>query len=201
MNVANKAAFLFLAMLTGIIFALNPALAHGFRVVLIVPGANAGSVGGSQFQKGFMLAATERDSHPDQQSDGHLGGLDVYVEVIYGQSDIAAHFRRIAARGEVDIAVAFGTDATVSSLRKFLGGKAIALLLPGPSLFDKSETPAVAAFISGYKMFYGHRPTSRAAQGYNAARRIDRAVRAQGGAGNLPLLRGSFRATAHGFSW
>ncbi|MFP6746596.1 MAG: hypothetical protein VCD66_03220 [Alphaproteobacteria bacterium] len=201
MYIANTAAFLFLAMITATMLPINPALAHGFRVALIVPGPNAGSVQGGQFQKGFMLAATERDGHPDQESDGHLGGLDVYVEVIYGQGDIAAGFRRIVARGEVSIAVAFGSDATIARVRKFLDGKAITLLPPGQSPFARSETAPVAAFIAAYKLFYGHGPTSQAAQGYNAARRIDVAVRAQGGVSDPSLLRASFRATARGFSW
>jgi hypothetical protein len=201
MNITNTAAFLFLAMIMATMLAINPALAHGFRVALIVPGANAGSVQGGEFQKGFMLAATERDGHPDQESDGHLGGLDVYVEVIYGQGDIAAGFRRIAMRGEVSITVAFGSDATIARVRKFLGGKAVALLAPGQSPFARSETPPVVAFIAAYKMFHRRGPNAQAAQGYNAARRIEQAVRAQGGVSDRPLLRASFRATARGFSW
>jgi hypothetical protein len=39
------------------------------------------------------------------------------------------------------------------------------------------------------------------AQGYNAARRIATAVRAQGGVGDTAALRRNFEAIARGFAW
>ena len=188
MNLPKKAAFLFLAIIVEFALTIDPALAHRFNVALIIPNSNAGSLQSRQIREGFMLATAERDNHPDQESDGHLGGLDVYVKVIDGQGDVAADLRRIATQGVIDIVAAFGSDSTLSIVRKLLDGKMVALLLPGQSPFAKSELPAVAAFISAYEKVYGRRPSSQAAQGYNAARRIDVAVRAQGGVNDTALL-------------
>ena len=82
MKLSKTAVFLFLAI--GAMFAatVDPVLAHRFNVVLILPGSTTESEQARHIRGGFMLATTERDSHPDQQSDGHLGGLDVYVNVI-----------------------------------------------------------------------------------------------------------------------
>ncbi len=146
MKIRNKAAFLFLTMIAEIALTINPALAHRFNVALVIPLSKAASVQGRQIRKGFMLATTERDGHPDQESDGHLGGLDVYVAVIDERGDVAADIGRIATQGEVDIVAAFGSEKTLSLIRKLLDGKKVALLLPGLSPFSKSDLPAVAAF-------------------------------------------------------
>ncbi len=201
MKIRNKAAFLFLTMIAEIALTINPALAHRLNVALVIPLSKAASVQGRQIRKGFMLATTERDGHPDQGSDGHLGGLDVYVAVIDERGDVAADIGRIATQGEVDIVAAFGSEKTLSLIRKLLDGKKVALLLPGLSPFSKSDLPAVAAFISAYERAYGSKPSSRAAQGYNAARRIDVAVRAQGGVDDTASLLRIFSETARGFTW
>ena len=201
MNIRNKVEILFLTMITGIALTINPALAHRFNVTLVIPKSNAASVQGRQFLDGFMLATTERDSHPDQESDGHLGGLDVYVTVIDGDGDVAADIGRIAATGEADIVAAFGSKATRSLVRTQFDGKKIALLAPGRSPFSRSDLRVVARFIASYERKYGTAPSSHAAQGYNAARRIDAAVRAQGGADDKASLLRSFRETARGFTW
>ena len=148
-----------------------------------------------------MLATAERDGHPGQESDGHLGGLDVYVTVIDGEGDVVADIERLVERGEVDIVAAFVSETTQSSIRKLLGGKAVALLLPGQTPFSESELPAVAAFVFSYEREYGSSPSLRAAQGYNAARRIDFAVRAQGGVDDTASLLQVFSETSRGFTW
>ena len=205
----NKVAYLRLAMIGAIIgamiaefaFAIDPALAHRFNVALVIPLSNAVSVQGRQIREGFMLATTERDSHSDQESDGHLGGLDVYVSVIDGQGDVAADIGRIARQGEVDIVAAFGSEATLSLVGKLLDGKRVALLVPGQSPFSKPDLPAVAAFMSAYQREHGRGPSAQAAQGYNSARRIAFAVRAQGGVDDTAALVQNFRQTARGFTW
>ena len=145
-----------------------------------------------------MLATAERDSHPAQESDGHLGGLDVYITVINERNDVSASIMRLAERSEVDIVAAFTSQETQSLIRILLEGKAVALLLPGQTPFSRTDLPAVAAFKSAYKHRYGTNPTSGTAQGYNAARRIDVAVRTQGGVGDTALLVRTIRHDAAG---
>ena len=205
MKARNGIGFLFLMVMAAAALSINPAFAHRFNVALVIPlskGVSKGeSVEGSQIRNGFMLATAARDGHPDQESDGHLGGLDVYVHVIDGKGDVAADIGRIAEQGAAHIVVAFGSETRPSPIDKLLDGKKIALLVPGETPFSEPERPAVAAFIVLYAREYGTRPSSRAAQGYNAARRIDVAVRAQGGVDDIVWLRRSFRETARGFTW
>ena len=209
MKIRSKVASLFhetigamiAVMIAEIVFAVDPALAHRFNVALVIPLSNAVAVQGRQFRDGFMLATTERDSHPDQESDGHLGGLDVYVGVIDGHGDVAADIGRMARQGEVDIVAAFGSETTLSLIGKLLDGTRVAVLVPGRSPFSEPDLPAVTAFISAYQREYGRRPSAQAAQGYNSARRIAFAVRAQGGVDDTAALLRSFRQTARGFTW
>ncbi len=197
MNIPNKAAFLFLTMIASLAFASNPALAHRFNVALVLPPSGGTSIEGQQIREGFMLATAERDAHTGQESDGHLGGLDVYVTVIDALGDIEG----VLAAGEIDIVAAFGSQETLSQVGALLDGKDIALLLPGQSPFSEPDQPAVAAFISAYESAYGSKPSAQAAMGYNAARRIDEAVRDQGGAADRESLLRIFAATARDFAW
>ena len=201
MKINHKAALLLLSMFAALTLTTHAALAHRFSVVLVVPLSANASLLDRQFRDGFMLATAERDSHPREDSDGHLGGLDVYVEMIDGNGNPTPELRSIVAQGDVDIVVAFGTEATFSLVRRILDGKEVALLLPGRTPFARPELAAVAAFIAAYERKYGIRPLSQAAQGYNAARRIDQAVRAQGGVDDRAALRRSFKATEDNFTW
>ena len=200
MKIRKAAAFLFLTLIAGIALA-TPALAHRFNVALVIPLANGASIQGGQIRDGFMLATGERDSHPDQESDGHLGGLDVYVTVIDANGDVGAAIGPMAARGGVHIVAAFASETTLSMIGKFLAGKNIALLVPGQTPFANSGRPDVAAFIAAYQSKYGTTPSFRAAEGYHAARRINAAVRAQGGADDTASLLRSFSQTARDFTW
>ena len=201
MNIPRQAAYLILALLAGMAFALKPAFAHRFNVALVFSSAIVGADQGRQIHNGFMQATKERDGHPDQESDGHLGGLDVYVSVIDGRNKLGEILNRIAAKGDVNIVVAFGFNNLTSSLRKIPKSKPFVLLVPGQTPFARLEHPAVASVISTYQREFGHRPSAPAAQGYNAARRIELAVRSQGGVDNFKSLLRSFRETERGFTW
>ena len=200
MKISNAAVFLLTIFLLGSI-AFNPAYAHRFYVALVVPLSNAEADLGRQYHRGFMLATTERDSHPDEESDGHLGGLDVYVSVIDSQGEVRTEIERMVAQDRIDIVTVIGSGKTLSLAGKLLDGKNITLLPPGQSPFSQPEMPGVAAFTSAFESHYGDPPSAHAAQGYNAARRIDVAVRTQGGVDDTEELARSFRQTASGFTW
>jgi hypothetical protein len=193
----------FLAGVVAAAFLSGPgfALAHQFKVVLVVPATEAGMAEALELQNGFVLATTERDGHPDEVSDGHLGGLDVYVTVLGGTEETAAGIEAMAGREAVDIVAALAPAGDVEALERRLDGLGIALLLPGETPFGNSGDPAVRKFASAYGAAYGDEPGPAAAQGYNAARRIDVAVRGQGGADDATGLSRSFESTAKGFSW
>ena len=113
MKICQGVSFLLTIFLLGTI-SFNPAYAHRFYVALVIPFSNAVADQGRQYRQGFMLATTERDSHPDEESDGHLGGLDVYVSVIDSQGDIRTEMERIVSQGRIDIVVAIGSEKTLS---------------------------------------------------------------------------------------
>ena len=200
MNIGGKVAFPILAMIAEIAI-MDPALAHRFDVALVITPSSAASTQGREIRDGFMLATTERDSHAGQESDGHLGGLDVYVTVINVRGDVTADIGRIVTQGKIDIVAAFGPDEILSRIQRLLAGAKVTLLLPGETSFSKPHLPAAAAFVSAFERNYGNTPSPQAAQGYNAARRIDAAVRSQGGVDDMAALRRIFSETERDFRW
>ncbi len=201
MRVRFDLAFLIPAMVAAVVSGGGAALAHSFNVALVIPLSGGAEAEDRQVLAGFMLATAERDGHPDQESDGHLGGLDVYVSVIDGSGDIANAVRYAARRGRADIFVVFGPESTRSLVGELLKNTGAVLLPPVQSPFSNPEAPGVAAFISAYEREHGARPSTGAARGYNAARRIAAAVRAQGGAGDKGTLRSHFLKSARDFTW
>lgn len=173
--------WLILAAVAAITLAANPALAHRFNVTLVFPLSGDTAEQGGRFREGFMQAASERDSHPDQESDGHLGGLDVYVRAVDARGDLRAELGRKPA----DIVVMLGSRETMSRIETILRGTKTVLLPPGQPPFAKPARLELSPL---------------ALRGYNAARRIDMAVRAQGGTADSAWLRRSFAATARGFT-
>ena len=201
MNFFNKTSLILLIALIQGSIVLSPAVAHRFNVVLVLPVSGSAAGNGEQIRKGFMLATSERDAHADEKSDGHLGGLDSYVSVIDANGDVAAGIKRLSSIGQINIVASFAPDETQDAMEKLLAGTNIALLRSGPTPFSNKNLPAVSKFIAAFNRTYGNNPTAAAARGYNAARRIDMAVRAQGGINDVALLRQSFQHTAATFTW
>ncbi len=56
--------------------------AHSFDLALLLPLSGPDRELGERMRAGFMEATRAFDGHPDEQSDGHLGGLDVHVTVV-----------------------------------------------------------------------------------------------------------------------
>ncbi len=190
MKIYSKMTLALLMVTASISLAGTPALAHSFNVALVLPGKPATSEQARQIRQGFMLATTERDGHPDQESDGHLGGLDVYVKQTGTPADLDA-----------DIVVLLGSKEATTQFTAQVNQTGIAILVPGNTPFSNTENPGVANFITTYTNAYGSAPTAQAAQGYNAARRIAAAVRAQGSADDKSLLTTNFQQTASSFTW
>ncbi len=184
-------------MLTGL-FA-GSAFAHSFNVAVVLPAASPASA--QQIRQGFMLATTEKDGHPDEESDGHLGGLDVYVSFIETANNIATGLNSGSGRGAIDIVVVFGSEDIQNSVENAIDGGKTTVVLPGTNPFSKKELPGVASFVAAYEKSYGGAPDADTAQGYNIARRIDVAVRDQAGVDDRARLRSSFDDTAQMMDW
>ena len=184
-----------------ILGASIPAKAHSFNVALVLSTSDTATSEGRQFRDGFMLATTERDAHPDMESDGHLGGLDVYVSIIAVEEKLPADIARQIERDEIDIVIPFLPESSVMKIGALLAGQRALLLQPGRSPFSQTAQGAVAAFRLSFEKSYGRPPGPAAGQGYNAARRIDQAVRLQEGVGDRAALRRSFVDSRQSFNW
>lgn len=191
-----------------ILLSMSAANAHSFNVALLVGQSGPAASEGDQIRDGFLLATRERDSHPDEESDGHLGGLDVYLFVVEGRDDPLAGVRALLGQRTIDILAVTGPDVLVETVRPLTAGSQTVLLAPGQMAFTASaatggtdEAPAVRAFVEAFKAEFGYSPSRPAARGYNAARRIDAAVRAQGGVSDKAALRQALRQSESGFDW
>ena len=99
---------------------MQPAKAHSFGVALVTQAAVVSGVPDQEIRRGFMLATRERDSHANETSDGHLGGLDVYVYPVTPKDDMVkndavkddavAEVEALLEREAVAVVVAVGTD-------------------------------------------------------------------------------------------
>lgn len=197
-----------LAMIAAIALPVSLARAHGFNVALVVPLSGAMAAEGSQIRDGFMLATKERDSHANEESDGHLGGLDVYVFPADDQKPDLSDVKAVLERQRIDIVAAIGSPESVAAAESLNPDAQIVVLTLGETPFPISSQPsgndqsaAVAAFIDSFQKEYGYAPTPSAAQGYNAARRIEAAVRDQGSVDNKEALQQHLLKTARGFNW
>ncbi len=197
-----------LAAIAVILLAMGPASAHSFNVALLVSPSSAAANDGGQIRDGFVLATRERDGHRDEESDGHLGGLDVYLFLIDDRDNPLAGARSLLEQRTIDILAVIGPDNLVETIRPLTAGSQTILLAPGQTPFSASsatstatETPAVRAFIEAFKAEFGYLPAQSAARGYTAARRIAAAVRAQGGVSDKSALRQALRASESGFDW
>ena len=177
------------------------AAAHSFNVAVIAPLRGPNAEIGKQTFDGFLLAAKEADSHAGQESDGHLGGLDVYVSRV----DLADQRNAVLAEVEaligrvhfVVIAGAIPADVARALRSAAAGGQSLFIDVTGePSPFAEAVTPpdaagpATTSFAAAFQADTGTRPGRAAWRGYGAARLIDRAVRAViGSMSDMPRLR------------
>jgi hypothetical protein len=191
-----------------LLLSVGLAKAHSFNVALLVGQSGAAARDGDQIRDGFLLATKERDSHPDEESDGHLGGLDVYLFVAEVGDGAMAGVRALLQQTTIDIMAVIAPDVSIETVRPLTAGLQTVLLAPGQTPFPASapantagQTPAVRSFFDAFRAEYGYLPSPSAAQGYNAARRIDAAVRAQGGVSDQEALRQTLRESQSAFDW
>jgi ABC-type branched-subunit amino acid transport system substrate-binding protein len=197
-----------LALIAALALPAGPAGAHSFNVTLLVPLSGAAAAEGVQMRNGFMLATKERDAHAGQESDGHLGGLDVYVEVEDIVSKSGVGTSGAAGSRAANVVVAIQSAGMVKPSEELMRGRSGSLLVQGNIPFSSPDeiakgdmAPAIKAFVVAFQAEYGYAPSQPAAQGYNAARRVDAAIREQGDAGDAQALAQHFGGTETRFDW
>ncbi len=129
--------------------------AHAFNVLLL----GSTSENYTDVYDAFRLATKERDGHANEESDGHLGGLDVYILTASDDTTVA------------DIVVVIGPKAMEPALR--LGVEARGGVFLG---VQNTSAKMQADFLENVAF-----PDSAAEASYIAARMIDVAVRSQAG--------------------
>ena len=125
----------------------NYALAHSFTAALVIEASNPYI---KQIKVDFLRAAKEKDGHPDETADGHLGGLDVYILYATDTEKLATLFNN----QPIDIVVSFGAERLSNDAQK--------LATKYNSIFINAENK------------------TRADQGYIVAQRIETAIRPLG---------------------
>lgn len=112
------------------------AAAHSFKTAFIAPMSGAQADIGRDALAGFMFATAERDAHPDQESDGHLGGLDVYVLVVDAAADTDLLLTSIAAlveRERVEIVAGVLTAELEAVVRDRIGETGAVAVFAAPA--------------------------------------------------------------------
>ncbi len=186
-----------LAITTGIALASGHAAAHSFKVGAMIPLSGPSAAAGRQWLDGFLLATRERDAHPDQHSDGHLGGLDVYVLAV--DATLSA-VKTLVAADQPEVLAGFAPAELLAEIRPWLVDRPTILIEQGaesPPESGDRKTMDGGSFRAAFEADYGYGPTGPAVLGYGVARRIARVVRAAGGdfADQQALLRAAFDTT------
>lgn len=161
---------------------ISVASAHSFNLVFIAPLAK---MSGQSALNGFQLATREQDSHENEESDGHLGGLDSYifrVDTMKGEAALLQQLENTIRKSEPLFAV--GLDLNTATLN-MLENNDVAVVDPMSSGFWESLTVDPGQlklingedFVSAFRRAYGHDPDLQAIHGYLAARIIAMVVR------------------------
>ena len=162
-----------IASLLILLLGNGAALAHAFNLLLVVP---ADDPVADDMRRAVLLAAEERDGHPDNHSDGHLGGLDVYVTLSTGLSDPDNW-----AEAEPDIVL----DVLHTPVSIHMDDDPEWLAIFGPQLgrldrdavLGAAADPAFPPFAARFRAATGRDPGPEAEAAYLGARLIDLIVR------------------------
>ena len=161
---------------------VNTVSAHSFNLVFIAPFSN---MSGQSTLNGFLLATREQDSHENEESDGHLGGLDSYifrVDSMKGEVALLNQLENTIRKSEPLFAV--GLDLNTATLN-MLESNGVAVVDPMSSGFwepltlDPGQLKLINGedFASAFRLAYGHAPDLQAMHGYLAARIVATVVR------------------------
>lgn len=167
------------------------AAAHEFDLLLLAPDDATGA-DLEAMRAAFLIAARERDGHPAETSEGHLGGMDVQLTLASPSAGAG-----VAGRAYDIVASPFAPadDPRVATLAApgdsaILDKGSIAALTAGDRPGGDGAGPA--PFADRFRAETGGDPGPAAEAAYLAARAIDRALRPLGAVDDRAALRRSF---------
>lgn len=187
--------------LASLFFAISTevVVAHEFTAAILVTGEESAERL-AEAVDGFLLAADEQDGHADETSDGHLGGVD--VQILPLPPEMAGQVRGLTGTPAAlaDVIVVVGPALEAVDRLAPLGPDTIVMTagkLPG----DWQDLAGATRFASRYVATHGKAPTETAAQGYNAARRLDAAIRPLDGLEPRAAVSSALAETEEGIEW
>jgi hypothetical protein len=176
-----KVVLAVLAVAAGLSVA-SPALAHSFDTVFVLPISGRQAEAGNQARDGFMFVAREREDHPDETADGHLGGLDVYLRLVDSkadENDVVTRVGDLTQRAADDTPWIVAPAALLATIQRQVGGAETIVLDLSTPLQADVRTMDGRPFKAAFEAAFGYAPTLAVFAGYAAARQIDTAVRAE----------------------
>ncbi|MGR3523929.1 MAG: hypothetical protein ACU0FT_14370 [Paracoccus sp. (in: a-proteobacteria)] len=186
----------------GTIFATAPGAAKAHSFIVALDATSAQPMPLTSAIRGMRLAASERDSHNGETSDGHLGGIDLFIRPLPPEAAEGITWLKGAPPEAATIVVDFGKPDSAAA--RLSNDNAVVIgpgALPADTTWSAMAPAAADGFTARYRAAYGTDPDRQAAQGYNAARRIDRALRDQGGVEDREGLQRALDRTAEGTDW
>ena len=165
--------------------AATAVLAHSFNLGVIAPDDAALR---ADLRAAFLIASEERDGHANEESEGHLGGLDVYLSFLTPGATSAAPVPDVLA------ATLEGTDTdTAEALSAALGAAYLgppnaSATAEGQTFLQQPSSPGLAPFAARYAEATGRQPDTGAQAMYITARRVALAVRLLGGVDDRAAL-------------
>lgn len=179
--------------------AAGAARAHEFTAAILAVGEGR-EARLAEAVKGFLLAADERDGHAAETSDGHLGGVDVQVLPLPPEAAGRVEGLVGAPQEPPGVVVVIGPEAETAEALAAVGPESIGLrtgtLPPG-----WAEAAGPESFAARYRRAWGDAPTGAAAEGYNAARRLDAAIRPHDGLAPRAAVAAALAASEGGLEW
>ena len=179
----------------------NVASAHSFVVTLDATVASEPLNLASAIQ-GMRVAASERDSHAAETSDGHLGGIDLFIRVQPVDAAEGIIWLKGAPTTAATVIVDFsGPDVAPSRIAD--DGTLVMSpgTLPSAEIWTGNALSTTNSFAARYQAAYDSAPDRQAAQGYNAALRIDRAIRDSGDVHDIAALQEALGRSTGGIDW
>lgn len=179
--------------------AAEGAGAHEFTAAILATGEDR-EAQLAEAVRGFLLAADERDGHAAETSDGHLGGVD--VQILPLPQEAAGQVEGLVGtpRTPPGAVVVIGPEAERARALADIGTESIGLA-PGKLPPGWAEETAPDSFAVRYRSAYDTAPTVAAAEGYNAARRLDLAIRPLEGLELRTAVKAALAASGNGIDW